>query len=99
MKRFFYAAFVAALLSGSTDSVNVASAQDSWIFLPSYYSHDPTTSVRIGRQYSRGPVYTRPEGEFVNSGYRRTQGTIQVGGRVFDQVNMIESWIQVGRQF
>ena len=41
----------------------------SWVFRPSYYSHDPATTVRIGRQYSHGPVFYRPQGEFIKSGF------------------------------
>lgn len=72
---------------------------DSWIFQRSYYSHDPATQVRIGRQVSNGPLYTRRQGEFINSGYRNIRSVIQVGGQTYDNLNMWESWIQVGGQF
>ena len=79
---------------------SVASAHDrSWVFQQSYYSHDPVSHVRIGRQFSRGPVYTRPQGEFVNSGYRHLRSTIQLRGQTYDHLNMWESWYQVGQQF
>lgn len=72
---------------------------DSWIFRRSFYSHDPVTHVRIGKQFSRGPVFTRPEGEYVRTGYRNLHSTIQAGGTTYDHVNLWESWIQTGAQY
>ena len=80
-------------------SMPEATQAESWIFNRSYYSHDPVTHVRIGRQYSSGPVYTRPTGEYVRTGYRNIRSAIQVGGQTFDNLNMWESWIQTGAQF
>ena len=89
--------FLAALVLACCG--NLAQAAQSWIFLQSYYSHDPANNVRIGRQYSRGPVFTRPQGEYINGGYRHIYSTIQVGGRTVDQINQWESWVQTGAQF
>lgn len=86
----------AALL---VSSMAAPTRAESWIFAPSYYSHDPVTQVRIGRQYSSGPVYTRPSGEYVRTGYRNLRSTIQVRGQTFDHLNVWESWIQTGAQF
>jgi hypothetical protein len=72
---------------------------DSWLFRPSYYSHDPTTNVRIGRQYSVGPVFTRPMGGYVSGGWRWQHGQIVVGGQMYDNYNYIESWGQQGQKF
>jgi hypothetical protein len=72
---------------------------ETWMFRASYYTHHPTTHVRIGRQYSAGPVYTRPQGEYVNTGYRNLHSTIRVGGHTYDHTNVWESWVQVGAQY
>lgn len=78
---------------------NCPAGSTSWVFRPSYYSHDPASTVRIGRQYSHGPVFYRPQGEYIKSGYNYIRSGIQVGGQTFEQVNQWDSWYQVGGQF
>jgi len=94
MKHLLLGAAAAALLSCAAPC-----GAESWIFNQSYYSHDPVTRVRIGRQYSRGPVFTRSQGEYINTGYRNLRSTINIRGQTFDMINMFESWIQVGAKF
>jgi hypothetical protein len=75
---------------------------DSWIFQPSYYTQAQQPVVRIGAgRYLvlGGPFYTPPQGEFVRSGFRNSINTIQIGNQTFDQVNVWDSWIQVGAQY
>lgn len=72
---------------------------ESWIFRPSYYSHDPVTNVRIGRQYSAGPVFTRPTGGYISGGWRWQNASIIIGGQMFDNYNYFESWGQQGEKF
>jgi hypothetical protein len=76
-----------------------ASAGSSWIFLPSYYSHDPVAPVQVGPRYEGGPYYVRPQGEYVRSGYSSSQSTITVGSMGTDTYQYYESWIQVGGQY
>jgi hypothetical protein len=71
----------------------------SWIFRPSYYSHDPVTNVRVGRQYSKGPVFTRPSGSYVSGGWRWQHAPITIGGQMYDNYNYFESWIQHGEKY
>ena len=93
MKRFLFGAVLAlASLAGSAQA-------ESWIFQPSYYSHDPISPVRVQRQYSRGPQFTPSVGQYVNSGYRLLRAQINVAGGVYDQINMWEGWYQTGAKF
>lgn len=72
---------------------------DSWVFQRSYYSHHPGVPVRIGTKPAVPSYYPRPTGVYVNSGFRNLRSTIRVGGRVYDNLNVWESWIQTGAQW
>ncbi|HVX13916.1 MAG TPA: hypothetical protein VHC22_22220 [Pirellulales bacterium] len=95
MKRFL---FVALFLSASCFSAVPAQAEN-WMFQRSYYSHQPAEPVAIGRRARGGPYYTRPQGAYFNGGFRRLRSTINVGGLVYDNLNLFESWAQTGGQF
>ena len=93
---------VAAMALAAVLALSSPAQAASWIFLPSYYSHDPVMDVRIGpEQYhaSNGPYYTRPQGEYVRGGYRTSYSTIQAGPGTCDQIHLFESWIQYGSQY
>ncbi|HEV3339221.1 MAG TPA: hypothetical protein VG125_02655 [Pirellulales bacterium] len=89
---------VAAVLVAGLGSAVPAQAE-SWMFGRSYYSHQPTEPVAIGRRARGGPYYTRPQGAYFNGGFRRLRSTINVGGQVYDNLNLFESWAQTGGQF
>lgn len=71
----------------------------SWVFERSYYSHQPTANVEVHRRAVGGPFYSRQQGEFVRSGYRNIRTTIIANGRVTEQGQFFESWVQGGSQF
>jgi len=97
MKRFFLIA--TAILCSGLFPVS-ASAVDSWIFRPSYYSHHPAHPVKIGGQPPSGRAYyTRTYGEYVRSGFRQTRSMIRNGRGGIDNTNVFESWIQTGGQY
>jgi len=89
---------VAVLLAIGLSSTGAAAAE-SWMFERSYYSHKPETPVQVGRRARGGPFYTRPQGAYFNGGFRRLRSTINVGGYVYDNLNLFESWAQTGGQF
>ena len=101
MKRISLARFCAvAVLAASGLFADSAMADDNWVFKRSYYSHDPVTEVRIGRQFSTGPVFTRPQGQYVKSGFRFERSSIVVPGvNTYDNMNMYETWVQTGSKF
>jgi hypothetical protein len=71
----------------------------SWLFERSYYSHHPVTSVEVQRRSVGGPYYSRQQGEYVRSGFRNIRTTIIANGRVYEQGQFFESWVQGGTQF
>ena len=95
MKRVLPVALLLALALASVPSVWA----ESWIFQRSYYSHEPATPVHIGPRAVGGPYYTRQRGEYVRSGFRNLNSTINIGGGTYDNVQVYESWIQYGAQY
>lgn len=61
---------------------------ESWVFQPSYHSGRPAAKA------ARRPRPEQPRSGYVNSGYRFSRSTINVGGYVFDSLNLRESWVQ-----
>jgi hypothetical protein len=97
MKRI--ARILLSLIAIATPLTFARTSSASWIFLPSYYSHDPVAQVQVGPRYEGGPYYVRPQGEFVRRGYSHTESTITVGNLGTDTYHYYESWIQVGGQY
>lgn len=91
--------FALATLGLFGSSLSTAHAE-SWIFGQSYYSHAPVNPVQVAQPRLRGgPYYTRPQGEYINAGYRNMRSIININGQTYDQLNVIERWGQVGGQF
>ncbi len=90
---------IATVMFAGLAGVPAAQADNSWMFQRSYYSHQPAEPVAIGRRARGGPYYTRPQGAYFNGGFRRLRSTINVGGQIYDNLNLFESWAQTGGQF
>lgn len=90
------AALAALLAVGQT-----AHAETPWIFQRSYYSHDPVIDVKIGpdRYQFDGPYFTRPQGQFIRSGFRQIQTNTGYRGPGYENSIFFDSWIQGGVQF
>jgi hypothetical protein len=69
---------------------NTASAAD-WITAPSYYSHDPQTGERVTQYTPIGPVYRIERSDYMQSGYRHTRSSLQMG-RSIDHMHIVEEW-------
>lgn len=92
MKRILLATALAVAACGGGASCCEAG---SYLFERSYYSHKPEQPVQIGhRAPTGGPAFTRPHGIAATSGLRRQYTQIQVGGRVVDQLNQWDTWVQ-----
>lgn len=90
---------IATILLAGLATAATAQADNSWMFQRSYYSHQPVEPVAIGRRARGGPYYTRPQGAYFNGGFRRLRSTINIGGQIYDNLNLFESWAQTGGQF
>ena len=89
---------ITALVAASVLTLSAPVSAGSWMFRRSYYSHDPVRPVQIGQRPVRGPVYTRPQGDYVRGGYRSLHGSIRIGGNTYDHYHIWDSWIQHGAQ-
>jgi hypothetical protein len=89
----------ALLVVMSAPWARAGDARPSWIFNPSYYSHNPVQPVQIGRRYAGGPVFTRPTGDYYQVGTRYLNSSIRVGPYTWDNIRVFESWTRSGSQY
>ncbi len=72
-------------------------AEASWIFRPSYYSHDPQTGQRVAQYAQPAPSYSRVGTEnYLQSVYRHNRITLWAGDSV-ENTHMVETWGQGDR--
>lgn len=92
-------ALAADLPCGPSNPCPPQPAQNSWVFRRSYYTHDPAIPVQVGNYaVNRGPVYTRPQGEYIRGSYRNSYSMIRVNGQIWDRTYQWDSWVQTGSQ-
>lgn len=82
MRRQLWLALVLGVVAGA-DRASGA----SWMFLPGYYTHSPTTGERVNQYAPPAPAYARYGEEFLQSGYRHEH--IQNGR---DNTHIVETW-------
>ena len=69
-----------------------ATAEASWVFRPSYYSHELTTGERVS-QYAASrarPVQVDPS--YLESGYRHNRFAIRGAGGSVDRMHVVQTW-------
>jgi hypothetical protein len=67
-------------------------AQASWIFAPSYYSHDPATGQRVAQFAPEEPAYAAVDPTFMRSGYRHNRTTLRGLDGTADRMHVVETW-------
>ena len=71
-------------------AAGTAAAAD-WVTAPSYYSHNPMTGERVTQYTPVGPVYRFERPDYMQSGYRHTRSSLQMG-RSVDHLHLVEEW-------
>jgi hypothetical protein len=73
-----------------------ATAQASWAFRPSYFTHDPNDDQRVAQYVAKKQPMKRVDPTYVQSGYRHNRMSIRVGNSA-DRLHMVETWGQGDR--
>jgi len=82
-------ALAVALATAWTASV---AAEGSWIFAPSYYSHDPSTGARVAQFAPEAVALAAVDPTYLRSGYRHNRVTIRGADGTADRLHMVETW-------
>ena len=67
-------------------------AEASWIFAPSYFSHDPQSGARAAQYTPEEAAYARTDPTFMRSGYRHNRASLRGGGGSADRLHVVETW-------
>lgn len=67
-----------------------AARAESWIFRPSYFSHNDQ-GERVAQYEQPAPAYARVGENYLQSGFRHNHTQIRVGGSE-DNVHVVETW-------
>ena len=68
-----------------------AASAESWLFLPSTFTHDPTTGTRVNQYAPKEPAIVHIDGTYLQSGYRHMRFGIQAGGSA-DRLHVVQTW-------
>jgi hypothetical protein len=70
-----------------------AAHAESWVFRPSYFSHDPVSGQRVAQFAQPAPSYIRTGENYLQSGY--SHNTITIGsGNNAQHLHVVETWGQ-----
>lgn len=86
MRRHLYVLATVLVAFGSC-----ATAEASWIFSSSHYSHDPATGQRTSQYAQPAAPYVRVDPTYLQSAYRHNRSSLRVGGSA-DHLHVVETW-------
>jgi hypothetical protein len=66
--------------------------ETSWIFRPSYFSHDPDTGQRVAQYEPERTSYYRDDPTYMESGYRHYEYEIYGPGGAADHLHVVQTW-------
>ena len=66
--------------------------QTSWIFRPSYFSHDSDTGKRVDQYEPEQTTYYRDDPTYLESGFRHYQYGIEGPGGTADRLHVVQTW-------
>ncbi|BBO35081.1 hypothetical protein [Lacipirellula parvula] len=67
-------------------------AQDSWIFMPSRFTHDPATGARVAQYAMKPPIEPLGDPRQVTSGYSRNRIILRGGDGSVDTIYRVTSF-------
>ena len=68
-----------------------AASAESWLFLPSTFTHDPTTGARVNQYAPKEPAIVQIDGTYLQSGYRHMRFGIRAGDSA-DRLHVVQTW-------
>lgn len=69
-----------------------AAAEGSWIFRPSYYTHDPATGQRVAK-FAGGEIpVAMADPSYRQSGYRHIRSSLRGADGTADRLHVVETW-------
>jgi hypothetical protein len=77
-----------------TSPCNDSDEGSSWIFEPSYFSHDPKTGERVVQYAPLPSVYRTVDPTYRESGFHYTEQFLRGIGSSFDALHMVQTWGQ-----
>ena len=66
--------------------------ETSWIFRPSYFSHDLDSNQRVAQYEPERTTYYRDDPTYMESGYRHYEYEIHGPGGAADHLHVVQTW-------
>lgn len=66
--------------------------EESWIFRPSTFSHDPSTGQRVAQFMPERVSYRREDPTYMESGYRHVHAGLRGADGSYDHTHVVQTW-------